>query len=373
MVPLSERRHRLYPHEIPEVIQGLIKNEHAYERNGSVYYSVKTFPKYDSIFQNVKTGEIHDDDEDIEDQDIAFGDEKEDRRDFALWKKHKEGEPYWESSWGKGRPGWHIECSAMAINILGETLDIHGGGQDLKFPHHRNEIAQSEGYTGKNFVNYFMHNGFVNVDDEKMSKSLGNFFLVSEVIKNYDPMVVRLFLFSSHYRSSINYSLDNMNQAKKNYNRFLSTIRNIHELNIQDISSKDINQLILEIEKAEKSIIEAMDDDFNTPIALAEFLRLFRVINREVLENKSPINKDFKDKFFNFVDNMNKIFGLFPNLKSQLALGDAGSLDEKGEIIQNLLKIISDVRADLRARKIYDLSDKIRDKLKELGINVEDK
>ena len=164
-----------------------------------------------------------------------------------------------------------------------------------------------------------------------------------------------------------------MNQAKKNYNRFLSTIRNIHELNIQDRYSEDINQLILEIEKAEKSIIEAMDDDFNTPIALAEFLRLFRVIKREILENKLPINKDFKDKFFNFVDNMNKIFGLFPNLKSQLALGDAGSLDEKGEIIQNLLKIISDVRAELRTRKIYDLSDKIRDKLKELGINVEDK
>ena len=302
---------------IIEIIQGLIKNEHAYERNGSVYYSVKTFPKYDSIFQNVKTGEIHDDDEDIEDQDIAFGDDKEDRRDFALWKKHKEGEPYWESSWGKGRPGWHIECSAMSINILGETLDIHAGGQDLKFPHHRNEIAQSEGYTGKNFVNYFMHNGFVNVDDEKMSKSLGNFFLVSEVIKNYAPMVVRLFLFSSHYRSSINYSLDNLNQAKKNYNRFLSTIRNIHELNIQDISSKDINQLILEIEKAEKSIIEAMDDDFNTPIALAEFLRLFRVINREVLENKLPINKAFKDKFFNFVDLSRftiakKCSGIFP-------------------------------------------------------------
>ncbi len=356
-----------------EVIQGLIKNEHAYERNGSVYYSVKTFPKYDSIFQNVKKGEIHDENEDIEDQDIAYGDDKEDLRDFALWKKHKEGEPYWESPWGKGRPGWHIECSSMSVNILGETLDIHGGGQDLKFPHHRNEIAQSEGYTGKKFANYFMHNGFVNVDDEKMSKSLGNFFLVSEVIKNYDPMVVRLFLFSSHYRSSINYSLDNMNQAKKNYNRLLSTIRNIHELNIKDISSKNIKELILEIEKAEKSIIEAMDDDFNTPIALAEFLGLFRVINREVLENKVPINKDFKDKFFNFVDNMNKIFGLFPNLKSQLTLGDEVSLDEKGTTIQNLLKIIYDVRAELRTRKIYDLSDKIRDKLKELGINIEDK
>jgi len=355
-----------------KVIQGLIKNKHAYERNGSVYYSVKTFPNYDSIFQNVKTGEIHDDD-DIEDQDVAYGDDKEDSRDFALWKKYKEGEPYWESPWGKGRPGWHIECSSMSINILGETIDIHGGGQDLKFPHHRNEIAQSEGYTGKKFANYFMHNGFVNVDDEKMSKSLGNFFLVSEVIKNYAPMVVRLFLFSSHYRSSINYSLDNMNQAKKNYNRLLSTIRNIHELNIQDTSSKNIKELILEIEKAEKSIIKAMDDDFNTPIALAEFLRLFRVINREVLENQLPINKDFKDKFFNFVHNMNKIFGLFPNLKSQLALGDAGSLDDKGELIQNLLKIISDVRTELRARKIYDLSDKIRDKLKELGINVEDK
>jgi len=177
---------------IIKFIKELIKKGHAYEKNGSVYFSVKSFPRYDTILQNVKEDVVQEEDEDyIGDQDTAFGEDKLDSRDFALWKKMKKGEPYWESPWGKGRPGWHIECSAMILNFLGDTIDIHGGGQDLKFPHHRNEIAQSESYTGKPFVNYFMHNGFVNIDDEKMSKSLGNYFLVSELLKEYDPMVIR--------------------------------------------------------------------------------------------------------------------------------------------------------------------------------------
>ncbi|MHA1335106.1 MAG: cysteine--tRNA ligase, partial [Promethearchaeota archaeon] len=174
-----------------EIIKGLIDKGYAYESNGSVYFDVSKFPNYNNIFINVseKEGYI----EEISENEIDNGDleleEKRNRKDFALWKKSKPNEPYWESPWGKGRPGWHIECTAMSIKYLGETLDIHGGGQDLKFPHHRNEIAQSEAYTGKKFANYFVHNGFVNVNNEKMSKSLGNFFLVSEVAQKYDPMV----------------------------------------------------------------------------------------------------------------------------------------------------------------------------------------
>ncbi|MFX0140081.1 MAG: cysteine--tRNA ligase [Candidatus Hodarchaeota archaeon] len=356
-----------------DFIQGLISKGHAYERKGSVYFSVKSFPKYNSILQNVKGETIEDEEQDyLGDQDTAYGEDKLDIRDFALWKKMKEGEPYWDSPWGKGRPGWHIECSAMAMNFLGETIDIHGGGQDLKLPHHRNEIAQSESYTGKSFANYFIHNGFVNVDDEKMSKSLGNFFLVSEVIKNYDPMVVRWFLLSSHYRSSINYSLENMEQAKKNYNKIINTINKVNELPTVEEESKEIKIMFSKIKESQLKIIEAMEDDFDTPVAIAELLSLVREINKTLLEEKVNITENFKDVFFNFIENIDSIFGLFPSLKKELKLGVAGIFDEKDELIRNLINIISGVRKELRERKLYDLSDDIRKKLRKLGIKQED-
>ena len=356
-----------------DFVKGLITKGNAYERNGSVYFSVKSFPKYNTVLQNVKEGTIEDEEEDyLGDQDTAYGEDKLDSRDFALWKKMKEGEPYWESPWGKGHPGWHIECSAMAMNFLGETIDIHGGGQDLKFPHHRNEIAQSESYTGKPFANYFMHNGFVNVDNEKMSKSLGNFFLVSEVVKKYEPMVVRWFLISSHYRSSVNYSLENMEQAKKNYNKIVNTIKKINELTTVEDGSKELKVLISKIEESQSKIIEAMDDDFDTPVAIAEILSLFRELNKALLEEKIEITKSFKNHFFKFIKNLDKIFGLFPKLKKELQLGVPRTIDEKDKLIKSLIDIIVDTRKKLRVRKIYDLSDEIREILRELGINVED-
>ncbi|MFX1303876.1 MAG: cysteine--tRNA ligase [Promethearchaeota archaeon] len=356
-----------------DFIQGLISKGHAYEKKGSVYFSVKSFPKYNSILQNVKGETIEDEEQDyLGDQDTAYGDDKLDIRDFALWKKMKEGEPYWESPWGKGRPGWHIECSAMAMNFLGETIDIHGGGQDLKFPHHRNEIAQSESYTGKPFANYFIHNGFVNVDDEKMSKSLGNFFLVSEVVKKYDPMVVRWFLIASHYRSSVNYSLENMEQAKKNYNKIVNTIKKINETITVENGSKELRTLISKIEESQSKIIEAMDDDFDTPVAIAEILSLFRELNKALLEEKVEITENFKDYFFKFIKELDEIFGLFPILKKDLQLGVKEVFDDKDTLIKNLIDIIKDTRIKLRERKIYDLSDEIRKILRELGINIED-
>lgn len=355
---------------IIEFIKGLIKKGHAYERNGSVYFSVNSFPKYNTIFQNVK---LEDEEEDyLEDQDTIYGDDKLDPKDFALWKKMKEGEPYWESPWGKGRPGWHIECSAMAINFLGETIDIHGGGQDLKFPHHRNEIAQSESYTGKPFANYFIHNGFVNINDEKMSKSLGNFFLVSDLIKEYDPMVIRFFLISSHYRSSINYSLETLKQAEKNYNKLINTIKKINDLTTVSESSKEIKKLISQIDKAESNIVKAMDDDFDTPVAIAEIMSLIRILNRALLEQKVGITEEFKDHFFKFIEKVDLIFGIFPTLKKELKSGVMVSTDEKNKIIKELIEIISEIRTQLRKRKIYDLSDQIREKLRELGIDIED-
>ncbi len=352
-------------------IQGLIEKGVAYEKNGSVYFSVNSFPKYKTIFQNVDIEEEIEQ-EIEEDQDVAYGEDKLDPRDFALWKKMKEGEPYWESPWSKGRPGWHIECSAMAINYLGETIDIHGGGQDLKFPHHRNEIAQSESFTGKPFANYFLHNGFVNIDDEKMSKSLGNFFLVSEVVKKFDPMVVRFFLISSHYRKSINYSLENMKQIEKNYEKLLNTIKKINQIPPIKERSSEVDNLLLKINDAESNIIEAMDDDFNTPIAIAELLSLIRELNREILEKNLKITQEIKDKFFEFIAKIDKIFGIFPNLEQKISEYGIDSMDEKDKLIKALLNIIAETRVKLRKKKIFDIPDDIREKLKELGINIED-
>ena len=356
---------------IIKFIKGLIEKGVAYEKKGSVYFSVNLFPKYKTIFQNLDIEEEIEQ-EIEEDQDVAYGEDKLDPRDFALWKKMKEGEPYWESPWSKGRPGWHIECSAMAINYLGETIDIHGGGQDLKFPHHRNEIAQSESFTGKPFANYFLHNGFVNIDDEKMSKSLGNFFLVSEVVKKFDPMVVRFFLISSHYRKSINYSLENMKQIEKNYEKLLNTIKKINQIPLIKESSSEVDNLLLKINDAESNIIEAMDDDFNTPIAIAELLSLIRELNREILEKKLKITQEIKDKFFEFIAKIDKIFGIFPNLEQKISEYVIDSMDEKDKLIKGLLNIIAETRVKLRNKKIFDISDDIREKLKELGINIED-
>ena len=254
------------------------------------------------------------------------------------------------------------------INYLDETIDIHGGGQDLKFPHHRNEIAQSESHTGKPFANYFMHNGFVNVDNEKMSKSLDNFFLVTEVVKEYDPMVIRYFLISGQYRSSINYTLKNLNQAKKNYNKIINTIEKINEIEAKDIDS---TKLISRIDEAETKLIEAMDDDFNTPVALAEVMSLIRELNKSILEEKISISKKFKNRFFTLIKDLDRIFGLFPTLKRDLSTLIRANFDERGLLINNLLELITDIRKKLRAERIYDISDDIRERLRDFWIKKE--
>ena len=355
-----------------EFIQKLIEKGNAYEMNGSVYFSVNSFSGYHSIFQNIKEPSEEEEEEDLEDQDTDYGEDKRDRKDFALWKKGKEGEPFWDSPWGKGRPGWHIECSAMSINYLGETIDIHAGGQDLKFPHHRNEISQSEAYTGKKFANYFMHNGFVNIDNEKMSKSLGNFFLVSEVAKEYEPMVIRFFLISSHYRKSINYSLENMNQAKKNYNKIVNAIKKINDAPTVDVGNEKLSVLTSKIESAKSNIVDALDDDFNTPVALAELMTLFRELNQAILENKISLTEEFKDTFFKFIEDIDSIFGLFPMLRKELITGVSSTIDDKDILIKKLLEIIADARSKLREKKLFEISDEIREKLLALNLQVED-
>ena len=359
--------------KIIDFIQELISKGNAYENNGSVYFSVETFDNYGTFFTRAKETEPNDDGTEITpDQDIQFGDDKQNPKDFALWKKMKEGEPFWESPWGKGRPGWHIECSVMVLNLLGETIDIHGGGQDLKFPHHPNEIAQSESYTGKPFSNFFVHNGFVNVDDEKMSKSLGNFFMVTDILKEYDPMVVRWYLVSSHYRSSINYSPNSLEQSKKEYNKLFNTIKKIYESVQIKTKSKDMDDLILKIDNAFENIIKAMDDDFDTPVAIAEILSLFREINKVILQDGKKINEEFKKTFINFIEQIDVILGVFPDIENKV-LGHAKGLDEQGTLIKNLLGLITTLRDQLREKKLFEMSDQIRNRLRELGINIEDK
>jgi cysteinyl-tRNA synthetase len=356
-----------------EMIKGLIDKENAYESNGSVYYDVSSFPKYKAVLQKINEDEIEEEIEEEPEDSKILASGKRNVKDFALWKNSKEGEPFWESPWGKGRPGWHIECSAMAMNFLGDTIDIHGGGRDLKFPHHRNEIAQSEAFTGKTFANYFMHNGFVNIDNEKMSKSLDNFFLVSDVAREYNPMVIRFFLLSSHYRKSINYSLENMNQAKKNYEKIVNTIERIYELDTEEIDPNNLKELISTIDNAELKILNAMDDDFNTPVAIAEILTFFKNLNRIIFENKGALNKEIKNKFFNFIEKIDEIFGIFPNLIKNYEAGSMGTEDEKDKLIKDLLNLLKETRSKLRAKKDYNISDYIREKIKELGLNIEDK
>ncbi len=262
--PDQEPRATRHMGEIIAMIVKLIERGYAYAAlNGDVYYRVRKFPHYGQLsgksIDDLRVGAR-----------VEADESKDDPLDFVLWKAAKPGEPYWDSPWGQGRPGWHIECSAMATCCLGNHFDIHGGGLDLQFPHHENEIAQSEGATGEKFVNLWMHNGFVRVDDEKMSKSLGNFFTIREVLKKYDPEVVRYFILASHYRSPLNYGDESLEQAKSALTRLYTALK---DLPIAAASAGSDSEY-------EQRFNAAMDDDFNTPIAVAVLFDLARDINK---------------------------------------------------------------------------------------------
>jgi len=250
--------------EIKKMISRLIENGYAYQAdNGDVYYDISKFEHYGALsgkhIEDLRAGER-----------VEVGEAKDDPLDFALWKAAKPDEPSWESPWGNGRPGWHIECSAMATHCLGDHFDIHGGGQDLQFPHHENEIAQSEAATGKTFVNLWMHNGFVRINEEKMSKSLGNFFTIREILENYAPEVVRYFIVTSHYRSPLNYSDESLENAKAGLTRFYTALRGLPVMGVNESTLAPYRERFQ----------QAMDDDFNTPEAFAVLFELARDINR---------------------------------------------------------------------------------------------
>ncbi len=350
-------------HEIKDIInfvKTLIDKGYAYEVDGDVYYRARKFKHYGELSdQNIEQLE-EGASEHINDEEQN---RKEDPIDFALWKAQKEpDEIAWDSPWGKGRPGWHIECSVMSTKYLGDTIDIHGGGQDLEFPHHENEIAQSEAKTGKKFVSYWLHNGFVTVgkDQEKMSKSLHNFVTVHDILKEVDPQVLRFFMASVQYRRQINYSEENLKQAATILDRFKNTLTNInYRLDDDTVSENDPN-LAKAIEETEQKFVTAMDDDFNVQNALTAIYDLLPVVNANA--NSEKADKKTLELFEKKLAAWLLVFGVDTE---KLCAQSAGSNDDE---IEELVK----QRDEARANKDWATSDKLRDQLKEMGITIQD-
>lgn len=350
-------------HEINDIItfvKSLIDNGYAYEVDGDVYYRAKKFKHYGQLSdQNIEQLE-EGASEHINDTEQS---RKEDPIDFALWKAQKEpDEIAWDSPWGKGRPGWHIECSVMSTKYLGDTIDIHGGGQDLEFPHHENEIAQSEAKTGKKFVNYWLHNGFVTVgkDQEKMSKSLHNFVTVHDILREVDPQVLRFFMASVQYRRQINYSAENLAQAATILDRFKNTLTNINYRLEDDTASEESAELAQAIMATNEKFEQAMDDDFNVQNALTAIYDLLPVVNANA--NAAKADKQELQKFKEKLASWLLVFGVDTN---KLCVKNAGSNDDE---IDALVK----KRDEARANKDWATSDQIRDQLKEMGITIQD-
>lgn len=334
--------------EILAMIETLMDKGLAYKAdNGDVYYDVSEFDSYGKLsgrnIEDLRAGER-----------IAVNEAKTDPLDFVLWKAAKADEPAWESPWGAGRPGWHIECSAMSAYCLGERFDIHGGGQDLQFPHHENEIAQSEGAHDCQSVNYWMHNGFVRIDDEKMSKSLGNFFTVREVLELYPAEVIRYFILSSHYRSPLNYAEDQLDQAKSALTRFYTTLRDVDTA--ESVRWQDD-------EEYGQRFKSAMDDDFNTALALSVMADVRQAINKAREQGQS----DNVAYLAGLLSSFGAVLGLFQQDADKFLTGD-GDSDQQADYIDNLVIERNQARAD----KNWARADEIRDELTEMGIVLED-
>jgi cysteinyl-tRNA synthetase len=334
---------------IIDFIDQLIKKDFAYESEGDVYFRTRQFEEYGKLsHQSIDDLQVG--------ARIEVGEKKQDDLDFALWKAAKEGEIYWESPWGIGRPGWHIECSAMAKKYLGDTIDIHAGGQDLTFPHHENEIAQSEALSGKTFARYWMHNGYINIDNEKMSKSLGNFVLVHDIIKAHNPQVLRFFMLSVHYRNPINYSEDLLESTKAAFERLTTSYQNLKHRRESSTDLTDNNQEWLEkITALQDEFIKAMDDDFNTAKAISVLFDLSKLANYYLLEKNTAV--EVIDTFTGQFDELFKVLGL--------TLETTEMLDEE-------IDALIEKRIQARKDRNFQLSDQIRDQLKEMNIILED-
>ncbi len=387
MKKLNVKELYLYPKatehikDIIEMVSELIAKGFAYETSDGIYFNVRKFPSYGKLSHR-------DISELVSGARVEVNPEKKDPLDFALWKKAKPGEPSWDSPWGKGRPGWHIECSAMSLKYLGQGFDIHGGGDDLIFPHHENEIAQSEACTGSEpFARYWVHNGMVVVDKEKMSKSLKNFFMLDKLLEDYDGEVVRLFFISVSYRKPLNFDVESLENAKKTYEYFNESY---YSLKNNLIKNKFGKENILELVKSwRKGFEEAMDDDFSTPVVIAILYEVFRYYNshkddiskesvielsnllrdvftvlglEQVGEKRTEISKTIKAEILCVIDELMKE-GIF---KESLM-----SIDKEDDAVSLIQKLI-DLRNELRISKNYKASDLVRDALKGIGIVLED-
>jgi cysteinyl-tRNA synthetase len=332
--------------QIIAMIETLIEKGHAYQGStGDVYYDVSSFPEYGKLsgrkIEDLRAGER-----------IAVDNAKRDPLDFVLWKPAKPDEPSWESPWGNGRPGWHIECSAMSMDLLGNNFDIHGGGHDLQFPHHENEIAQSEACSGEHFANFWMHNGFIRIDDEKMSKSLGNFFTIRDVLKSYSAEAVRYFLLSSHYRSPLNYSTESLDGAIAGLDRLYNTLRSLPEAEAVRWSAY------------EDKFYAAMDDDFNTPEALASLFELARDVNKTA-------NKEGPEAAAPMGALLKKLGGILGLL--QLEPDEWLQRDDSGDGLDvAAIEAKIQARIEAKANKDWAQADAIRDELKAAGVTLED-
>ncbi len=333
---------------IIEIINKLVEKGYAYNVDGDVYFRVKKFKEYGKLshqpLENLEAGAR-----------IEVGVTKEDPMDFAVWKAQKEGEPAWESPWGMGRPGWHIECSAMANKYLGETIDIHSGGQDLIFPHHENEIAQSEAANEAPFANYWLHNGYINVDNQKMSKSLGNFFTVRDVAAEFDYSVIRFFMLSAHYRNPINFSHDLLLQAKAGLDRIITCVKNLEFLKQNAESTAADESFVSELDGLKARFIEAMDDDINTADAISVIFDMVKHINISVDEKTGSGNID---KAYELLCELCSVLGIEVSVKEELLDADVEELINE--------------RTEAKKAKNFARADEIRDMLKDMGIVLED-
>ncbi len=356
--------------EIIDMVSTLIEKGHAYVVSGDVYYDIASFPEYGKLsgrtLEDMQAGAR-----------VEVNERKKHPMDFVLWKAAKEGEPSWDSPWGAGRPGWHIECSVMSLKYLGAGFDIHGGGFDLIFPHHENEIAQSEAATGKEFVRYWLHNGFITVNQEKMSKSLGNFFIVREILEKFPPEVVRFFLLSTHYRSPLDFDDKKLEVSARGLERVKNCMRAMEEAYkglLRDNKMED--DLLLEqiFVKRLADFDRAMDDDFNTALAIGILFETVGDINgylRQQAEQGKGVCKETLSKAKEMMNTFNLVLGLFKVDEKGNVLLDT-SLEEDTTLVEGLMNLLIEIRQQARTRKEYDVADKIRNELVNLGIILED-
>lgn len=338
-----------------EMIQTLIDKGHAYvAADGTVYYKTRSFKDYGKL-SHKNLDDLRSGNRSLL---VSGEDQKQDPLDFVLWKPKKEGEPYWESPWCQGRPGWHIECSVMSKKYLGDEIDIHAGGEDLIFPHHENEIAQSEAANDKEFARYWMHNGFLNIDNKKMSKSLGNFFTVRDISEKYDLQVLRFFMLSAHYRSPLNFSADLMEAAKNGLERIVTSVANLNFL-LENAKSEKMTEEESKLAEEAKEYItkfdEAMDDDFNTADAISAIFELVKFANLHATEDSS---KTFVTVLKEEIVMLSDICGLI--------------VDKKEEMLDTEIEALIQERQDARKAKNFARADEIRDTLLEKGIILED-